>query len=262
MRVLILGGTGEARDLAAAAVSRPGWQVVSSLAGRVTNPALPVGEVRIGGFGGAAGLVHYLAGSGIEAIVDATHPFAATISGHAARAAALARRPLLALRRPGWVAGPGDRWLRVPDIAAAAATAAAAPPGCIFVTTGRRDLGAFAQDAGHTYLVRTVDPPDGALPPRATLLLDRGPFTVQGETALLYEHDVGLLVTKDSGGAMTAAKLTAARERAIAVVMVDRPDLPAGVAAVDSVDAAIAWLGSLDAQDAQDAPSPPGTAAG
>jgi precorrin-6A/cobalt-precorrin-6A reductase len=241
VRVLILGGTGEARALAAELAGRPGVAVMSSLAGRVSDPALPVGAVRIGGFGGVAGLVEYLAG--VDVLVDATHPFAATISAHAAQASAETGRPLLALRRPGWAPQPGDRWRRVPDIgAAAAAVAAAVPAGCVFVTTGRRDLAAFAGDSGHDYLVRTVDPPSGPTPPRMTLLLDRGPYTVEGEAALMREHAVTVLVTKDSGGEMTRAKLVAARERGIPVVMVDRPPLEVGVPAVATVAEAMQWL--------------------
>ncbi len=247
MRVLILGGTGEARALAATLHALPGHEVISSLAGRVSNPALPVGAVRLGGFGGVPGLVDYLRAAGIDAVVDATHPFAATISAHAAEAARESACPLVALRRPGWTEGPGDRWSRVPDIASAAAAAAAAPPGDVLLTTGRRDLAAFAADRGHHYLIRTVEPPAPPLPPRSTLLLARGPYSVDGEAALMAEHGIALLVTKDSGGPMTAAKLTAARERGIGVVMVDRPAPPAGVQLVDTEAAAIAWLTSTAA---------------
>jgi precorrin-6A/cobalt-precorrin-6A reductase len=203
---------------------------------------LPVGDVRLGGFGGSAGLLTYLREQHVDAVVDATHPFAATISRHAAEAAAAARRPLLALRRPGWTQAAGDDWKRVPDIATAASTVAQMPPGCIFVTTGRRDLEAFAGDAQHAYLVRTVEPPSGSMPARMTLLLDRGPFTVAGETDLLTTHQVTALVTKDSGGEMTVAKLVAARNRAIPVVMVQRPPLPAAVNVVETVLGAVAWL--------------------
>jgi len=242
VRVLILGGTGEARALAAALHDRPGLELTSSLAGRVRDPALPVGQVRMGGFGGAAGLAGHLRAHGIDRLIDATHPFAATISAHAAAAADDTGCPLLVLRRPGWNAQPGDRWTRVPDIAAAAAAAAATPPGCIFLTTGRRDLAAFAGDRRHRFLVRTVDPPSGPHPEPMTLLLARGPYTVDGETALMREHAVTALVTKDSGGQMTNAKLVAARTGAIPVVMVDRPPLPAGVHTVASVEEATAWL--------------------
>lgn len=241
VRLLILGGTGEARALAAALQGRPGIAVTSSLAGRVSNPALPVGEVRIGGFGGVAGLVEHLRTAPVDGLIDATHPFAATISTHAAVAAQETAVPLLVLRRPGWTEADGDDWARVPDITAAAERVAAGEPGCVFLTTGRRDLAAFAGDGDHDYLVRTVEPPDTNTPPRMTLLLDRGPYTVDGEAALMAEHGVRVLVTKDSGGPMTAAKLVAARERGIPVVVVDRPELPGGVRAVETVDEAVSW---------------------
>jgi precorrin-6A/cobalt-precorrin-6A reductase len=246
VRVLILGGTGEARALATRLAGRPDLDVVSSLAGRVRDPALPVGEIRIGGFGGADGLADYLQAEHIDAVVDATHPFAATISAHAAAAAASTGRPLLVVQRLGWTEAPGDAWHRVPDVAASARVAAALPNGCIFVTTGRRDLAAYAADAQHDYLIRTVDPPEVATPPRMTLLLDRGPYTVEGEVALMQQHSVMALVTKDSGGPMTVAKLVAARNRRIPVIMVDRPPLPAGVQVVETVDAATAWLAAPD----------------
>jgi precorrin-6A/cobalt-precorrin-6A reductase len=241
VRVLILGGTGEARALAARLDAAAGVTVVSSLAGRVSAPALPAGEVRIGGFGGVAGLTAAL--SQFDAVVDATHPFAATISAHAAAAAAASGTPLLALSRPGWTQQPGDRWTRVPSVSAAATIVRDAGPGCVFVTTGRRDLAAYADDADHPYLVRTVEPPDPPVPPRMTLLLDRGPYTVTGETTLMCRHGVTVLVTKDSGGPLTSAKLTAARDLGLPVVVVDRPALPAGVDAVSSVDEVLSRLG-------------------
>jgi precorrin-6A/cobalt-precorrin-6A reductase len=242
VRVLILGGTGEARGLAAALHVRSEIEVTSSLAGRVSSPTLPHGAVRIGGFGGVAGLVDYMRASGVDRLVDATHPFAATITRHAVEAAAATGCPLLLLLRPGWTAGPGDAWIRVTDIEAAAEQVAAMPAGSVFLTTGRRDLAAFAGDITHHYLVRTVDPPTGPTPPRMTLLLDRGPYTVEGEAALMRGRAVTVLVTKDSGGEMTAAKLTAARQHALPVVMVDRPALPAGIETVRTVDAAVSRL--------------------
>lgn len=242
VHVLILGGTGEARALAADLHARPGFSVTSSLAGRVRNPALPVGEVRIGGFGGVDGLVDYLRAAGVDAVVDATHPFAATISRNAAAAARRAGVSLLMLRRPGWTAQAGDDWTRVASIGDAAALVATGPSGTVFLTTGRRDLAAFAGDAAHHYLVRTVEPPDCAVPPRMTLLLDRGPYTVDGEATLLREHAVRVLVTKDSGGPMTTAKLVAARAAGVPIVMVDRPAPPDGAELVEDVDAATAWV--------------------
>lgn len=240
--LLILGGTGEARALAARAA---GWRVVTSLAGRVRDPRLPEGEVRIGGFGGPDGLAAWLAAEGAGAVVDATHPFASRISASAAAAARAVGVPLLALHRPGWTERPGDDWRRVPSVEAAAA----ALPGLgerVMLTTGRQSLAAFA-GSDLFFLVRTVDPPPPPLPARRHLLLDRGPYTVDGEAELMRQHAIEVLVTKDSGGAMTAAKLTAARERRIPVVMVDRPAVPAGTETASTVDEAVAWLRGIGA---------------
>jgi precorrin-6A/cobalt-precorrin-6A reductase len=239
VRILILGGTGEARELAGELVAA-GRDVVSSLAGRVSRPRLPDGPVRVGGFGGPAGLAAYLRAGRFTRVVDATHPFAAAITASAAAAAADAGVPLLVLRRPAWDADPD--WRVVPGIAAAAAAVHEWPGQGVFLTTGRRDLAAFAADARHQFLVRTVDPPDGPVPPRMTLLLDRGPYTVAGESALIREHGIGLLVTKNSGGPLTAAKLAAARNLGAGVVMVARPPLPDGVTAVATVPEALHWL--------------------
>lgn len=241
VRVLVLGGTGEARELARRLVDR-GDDVTSSLAGRVTRPALPVGEVRIGGFGGVGGLAAHLRDTCPDVVVDATHPFAATITAHAVQAAAATATPLVVLRRPGWTAGPDDRWTRVPTIVAAAQHVRASPPGTVFLTTGRRDLAAFAGDDTHAFVVRTVDPPDGPTPPTMTLLLDRGPYLLERELELMRAHDVTMLVTKDSGGALTVAKLAAARELDLPVLVVDRPALPAGIAALETVDAVLSRL--------------------
>jgi precorrin-6A/cobalt-precorrin-6A reductase len=239
VRILILGGTGEARELAAGLVAA-GTDVLSSLAGRVRDPRLPEGPVRIGGFGGAEGLAAFLAAESVTAVVDATHPFAAGITANAARAAAAAGVPLLVLRRPGWEADPA--WHAVPDIGAAAAAVRAWPGERVFLTTGRRDLAAFAADDAHDFLVRTVDPPQGPVPARMTLILDRGPYTVEGESGLMREHRIGLLVTKNSGGPMTAAKLAAARDLGVGVVVVARPPLPSGSVVVSTVPEALRWL--------------------
>jgi precorrin-6A/cobalt-precorrin-6A reductase len=244
VRILILGGTGEARELAAALVSA-GTDVVSSLAGRVRNPRLPEGAVRTGGFGGADGLAAYLEGEGITAVVDATHPFASGITANAFRAAIRTQVPLLVLRRPAWEADPA--WESVADIDAAAAAVRDWPGEAVFLTTGRRDLAAFVGDDAHRFLVRTVDPPEGPVPARMTLIMDRGPYPVDGETALMREHGIGLLVTKNSGGPMTAAKLQAARNLDVQVVMVERPALPAdcwpeGSAVVATVAEAVCWV--------------------
>ncbi|HEX3784056.1 MAG TPA: cobalt-precorrin-6A reductase [Pseudonocardiaceae bacterium] len=242
MRVLILGGTSEGRALATALHDDGRWVVVSSLAGRVADPVLPPGEVRIGGFGGVDGLAGYLRAELVDVLVDATHPFAVTMSEHAALAAKAAGVPLVGLRRQPWGSRPGDRWTHVPDVAAAARKVACRPAGRVFLTTGRGDLAAFAPDDRHDYLIRTVDPPDGPLPPRHVLLHDRGPYTVAGETALMRANEVTVLVTRNSGGELTSAKLTAARLLAVEVVMIDPPAPPAGVATVGTVAEAVTLL--------------------
>jgi precorrin-6A/cobalt-precorrin-6A reductase len=237
--VLVLGGTGEARRLAAALLAE-GIDVLSSLAGRVAEPVLPEGPVRVGGFGGAAGLADWLAEHRPRAVVDATHPFAAQITASAATAAAAHGTPLLRLQRPGWTPGPGDTWRFVDSLTEAAA--AVAGYASVFLTTGRQGVAAFADLPGRV-LVRSVDPPDQPLPAGATLLLDRGPFSVADELALMREHAVDVVVTKDAGGHMTEAKLTAARELGVPVVLVRRPPLPAGVPTVATVEEALAWVG-------------------
>jgi precorrin-6A/cobalt-precorrin-6A reductase len=244
MRVLILGGTREARDLAGTASGEPGFEIVSSLAGRVRDPVLPAGPVRVGGFGGVDGLREWLAANDIDAVVDATHPFAGTISAHAAVAAAALDLPILHVRRPGWRAGPGDRWFRVPDTAAAANTVAGLGDR-IFLTIGRQEAGAFAALTLQWFLIRAIDPPTTALPPEHELVLARGPFTVDEETRLLTEYRIDALVTKDSGGELTAAKLAAARIRGIPVVVIDRPPLSPGAVTVGSAATAWNWLRAL-----------------
>ncbi|WP_338104924.1 cobalt-precorrin-6A reductase [Modestobacter muralis] len=237
-QVLVLGGTGEARALAAALVAG-GVDVLSSLAGRTADPVLPEGPVRVGGFGGAEGLAGWLAEHRPRAVVDATHPFAAQITASAATAAAAHGTPLLRLQRPGWTPGPGDTWRYVDSLAAAAE--AVAGYASVFLTTGRQGVAAFAGLPGRV-LVRSVDPPDQPLPAGATLLLDRGPFSVADELALMREHTVDVVVTKDSGGHLTEAKLVAARELGLPVVLVRRPPLPPGVETVATVADALAWL--------------------
>ena len=237
-RVLLLGGTGEARRLAQRLLDA-GTAVVSSLAGRVADPLLPPGEVRVGGFGGAVGLVGWLQENPVDAVVDATHPFAAGMTANAAEACGLTGVPLLRLQRPGWTAQPGDDWRWVGSLAEAAA--AVAGFAHVFVTTGRLGLAAFAGLEAHC-VVRSVDPPEPPLPARTTVVLARGPFTVDEERALMAEHGIDVVVTKDSGGHMTEAKLTAARELGIPVVLVRRPPVPPGVPVVATVEEALAWV--------------------
>lgn len=242
--VLILGGTSEGRRLAELWDGARGLRVTSSLAGRVAAPRLPPGEVRVGGFGGAEGLAAWLREHRVDVLIDATHPFAETISFHAARAAASAHVPLLALRRPGWVPGEGDDWHPVGSLAEAAA-ALRGLGGRVFLTTGRMGLAAFAGLEEPWFLVRSVDPPEGPCPPRTEVLLARGPFTLDGERELIARHRLDVLVTKDSGGGATAPKLTAAREAGLPVVLVRRPPVPPGVPVAATPGEAAAWTRSL-----------------
>lgn len=235
--VLILGGTAEARALARALVD-VGVHVVSSLAGRVRDPALPAGEVRIGGFGGAAGLAAWVREHAASTVVDATHPFASTMTAHAVAACTDVGVPLVVLRRPGWPPEPG--WVWADSVPAAAALVPTLGERA-FLTTGRTSLAAFA-GLDLEFLVRCVDPPSGPLPRRAHVLLDRGPFTVEGERALLRQHGIDVLVTKDSGGPLTSAKLAAARAEGVQVLVVRRPPLPVGVDVVATVDQALSRL--------------------
>ncbi|WP_280494010.1 cobalt-precorrin-6A reductase [Nocardia asiatica] len=241
MRVLILGGTREARELAHIASGERGIEIVSSLAGRVRAPLLPEGEVRVGGFGGAEGLRDWLVANDVAAMVDATHPFAAGISANAAAAARAASVPLVHLRRPRWVQQARDRWIRVPDLAAAARETATLGAR-VFLTIGRQGVDAFAGLDDPWFLIRAIDPPEGALPPRHELLLARGPFAVEDESRLLAGYRIDLLVTKDSGGDQTEAKLAAARAAGIPVVVVDRPPLPEGARIVESTAQTLDWL--------------------
>jgi len=248
VHVLILGGTTEARRLAGLLTDGTGLladgagpRVTSSLAGRVAAPRLPPGEVRIGGFGGTDGLARWLRDHAVDALIDATHPFAGTISFHAAAAAAQAHVPLLALRRPGWAPVDGDRWHPVDSLDAAAALLPSLGRR-VFLTTGRTALAAFAGLDGQWFLVRSVDPPEAPHPRRMDVLLDRGPFTLDGERALLREHRIDVLVTKDSGGSATAPKLAAAREAGVPVVVVRRPPAPPGVATTQTPEQAADWV--------------------
>ncbi|NEB41457.1 cobalt-precorrin-6A reductase [Streptomyces sp. SID14515] len=243
VHVLVLGGTTEARRLAESLADDRRVRVTTSLAGRVSAPRLPPGEVRVGGFGGSDGLAAWVREHGVDALVDATHPFAATMSRNAAEAAAQAHVPLLALRRPGWVAQDGDRW----HTAGSLAEAAELLPGLgkrVFLTTGRMGLAAFA-GAGLDdlwFLVRSVDAPEPPCPARMEVLLDRGPFTLEGEREIIRLHRVDVLVTKDSGGDATAPKLAAAREAGIPVVVVRRPPVPEGVPVARTPEEAVEWV--------------------
>ncbi len=239
MRVLVLGGTGEARALAAALQDVPDLHVTSSLAGRLSDMRLPNGDVRIGGFGGAPGLAEWMRNA--DAVIDATHPFAARITANAVDAAHETGTPLLVLSRPAWERTPADDWRDVADLDAAA-EALADLGDHVFLTIGRQGVAVFAGLDRHWFLVRCIEPPSPPMPRRHELVLDRGPFTLAGELDLIRRHAIAVVVTKNSGGAMTAAKLEAAREIGLPVVMVRRPALPPGVQVLAAVDGAVRWV--------------------
>jgi precorrin-6A/cobalt-precorrin-6A reductase len=240
VRVLLLGGTAEARELAARLAAEPGLSVVSSLAGRVRDPLLPAGEVRVGGFGGVEGLAGWLEDERVGLVVDATHPYAAIMQANAAAACGRLGLPRLRLARPGWRERDGDRWRWVGSLDEAAA-ALPSLGARVFLTTGRQGLASFAGLDRLWFLIRCVDPPSGPLPPHRKVLLARGPYDRERERALMGRFAVEVLVTKDSGGSLTAGKLAAARDLGLPVVVVRRPPAPPGPS-VTGVDEAVAWV--------------------
>ena len=245
-RILILGGTGEAARLARLLEARTEFDVVTSLAGRTRRPAAVPGRVRTGGFGGVEGLSAYLASERVDAVVDATHPYAEAISRHAARACGALGIPRVQLWRPAWSPLEGDRWLRAATVGVAARTVADVPVsenGCVFLSTGAGDVQAFGSLRTVRFLVRLVDAPSAPLPlARCELVVARGPFAVADERELFREHRVELLVSRNSGGAATYPKLVAARELRIPVVMIDRPDPVPDGRRVETVEEALGWL--------------------
>ena len=242
MRLLILGGTTEATALCAAVAVRSSIAPTLSLAGRTAHPVLPDIPFRIGGFGGVDGLAAYLEREAIEAVVDATHPFAARISAHAVAACARCDVPLVAFTRPAWRPNPGHRWRAVPDLVTAA-EALGAPPRRVLLTVGRLGLGAFLRAPQHHYIVRTIDPPDAAdLPPDHRLVLARGPFGLADEQALMRRERIDVLVTKNSGGHGAAAKLDATRDLGVTVIAVDRPVIEGERLELFGLDAILGWI--------------------
>ncbi|MCY7331598.1 MAG: cobalt-precorrin-6A reductase [Pseudanabaena sp. CAN_BIN31] len=245
-KVLILGGTGDAVKLAAKLVTIPKIEVISSLAGRTKKPAALVGQVRIGGFGGAEGLANYLQQNSIDILIDATHPCAGQITHNGAIASHLANIPHLMLVRPQWECVTGDQWIEVESVEAAA-KAIPELVNRVFITSGRQQLEPFLQRSqvypNTWYLMRSIDPPDIELP-NSKILLDRGPFSLEQERQLLRDYQIQAIVSKNSGGDATYAKIIAARELGIPIVMVQRPAMPEGEK-VTSIEEAIAWLRQL-----------------
>jgi precorrin-6A/cobalt-precorrin-6A reductase len=241
-RILILGGTTEARELAARLAMRPDLVVTVSLAGRTAQVVEQGAPTRIGGFGGANGLAAYLRQERIDALIDATHPYAARISAHAVAAAAKAGTPLLALRRPPWRSVAGDDWTEVADGAEAAA-ALGKESRRVFLALGRKELAPFETAPQHFYLVRSVDPVEPPLAvPDAAYVLERGPFTEAADRALMETHRIDRLVCRNSGGDAAYGKIAAARALRLPVIMIARRPLPEVAATADSVETAISWL--------------------
>jgi precorrin-6A/cobalt-precorrin-6A reductase len=241
MRALILGGTGDANQLAATCV-REKIDAVYSYAGRTQIPLGHELPTRVGGFGGVAGLADFIREEGITHVVDATHPFAAEMSRHAVEACAATDLPLLALERSPWVRVSGDHWIEVVDIDAAVA-ALPEKRARIFLAIGRQHLAPFAAKPQHAYILRFVDAPDGALPlPDAEVIVSRGPFTLQSDRELMRSRAIEFLVARNSGGSGARAKIDAARELGVPVIMIERPALP-DRPRVESVEDVLAWLG-------------------
>jgi precorrin-6A/cobalt-precorrin-6A reductase len=238
-RVLVLAGTTEATELAGL-LDATGHDVVSSLAGVTSAPLRRPGRVRSGGFGGTAGLAAYLRDKGVDAVVDATHPFAAVMPFHAFDACSSTGIPHRRLLRAPWTPVPGDRWVPVPHMAGAAAALDRIGAERVFLATGRQQAEAFAGCA-QWFAIRSIEPVTGAMA-AAEAIRDRGPFTLEGELALLRAHDIDTVVAKNAGGTATAAKLDAARTLGLAVVLVERPPGPVGATVLPTAAAAAAWV--------------------
>ena len=241
MRILILGGTAEARALAQGLAAREEFAVTVSLAGRTAEPLPQAAPVRTGGFGGAEGLARYLCDEQVDLLIDATHPYAATISANAARAADSAGVRLLALRRAPWRKVAGDNWIEVESVEEAVG-ALGDTPKRVFLALGRNELQPFIAAPQHIYLVRSVDPVDPPLPvPNASYITARGPFSEDEDRALFARHHIEIVVAKNSGGEASYGKIGAARALRLPVIMLKRPALPE-VASVATVEEVLAWL--------------------
>jgi precorrin-6A/cobalt-precorrin-6A reductase len=240
-KVLILGGTMEARQLAERLAKRADLDVTLSLAGRTASPVPHAVPIRIGGFGGAEGLAAHLAAERADALIDATHPYATTISANAAAAARKAAVPFVALRRPPWTAVAGDHWIEVSS-ARAAVDAIGQKSRNVFVALGRNEITPFAGAPQHHYLIRSVDPVDPPLPlPHVTYVTARGPFSEGSDRALMAAHGIEVVISKNSGGSAAYGKIAAARTLGIEVIMLRRPP-PPEAPAVDTIGEVIVWL--------------------
>jgi precorrin-6A/cobalt-precorrin-6A reductase len=240
-KILILGGTTEARRLAEKLAGRTDLDVTLSLAGRTAAPVAHAVPLRIGGFGGAQGLADHLRDAGVDALIDATHPYASVISANAAVAAHKVGVAFVVLRRPPWKAVAGDRWIDVGN-ARAAVNAIGQEPRNVFVAIGRNELAPFASAPQHHYLIRSIDPVSPLLPvPHAAYITARGPFSEDSDRALLRAHQIDVVISKNSGGVVAYGKIAAARALGIDVMMLRRPS-PPDAPAVQTIDEAIAWL--------------------
>ncbi len=241
-RVLILGGTTEGRLLGERLAKRGGLDVTLSLAGRTASPVPHALPIRVGGFGGAAGLADYLVAKRIDALIDATHPYASIISANAVAAARQTGVPFMALRRPPWTAVAGDHWIEVSDTTAAVVVIGDEPRR-VFVALGRNELAPFAAaPPQHHYLIRSVDPVDPPLPlPQVTYITARGPFSEADDRALLTAHRIELVISKNSGGNAAYGKIAAARALGLGVIMLRRSPAPEAPA-VETIEASVAWL--------------------
>ncbi|MCP3381930.1 cobalt-precorrin-6A reductase [Bradyrhizobium sp. CCGUVB4N] len=238
-RALILGGIADA-SLLAAEIARAGIDAVYSYGGRTRVPADQPLPTRIGGFGGVSGLVDYIRREAITHVIDATHPFAAEMSRNAVEACANTGTPLIALERAPWTSVPGDKWIETEDVNAAAATLPEAPAH-VFLAIGRQHIAPFAAKTQHAYTLRFVDPPEAPLPFTADVLVSRGPFTLDGELAMMRARGINWIVARNSGGDGARAKIDAARRLGLPVIMISRPTLPKRLR-VESVVEVMQWL--------------------
>jgi len=240
MRILILGGSSEATLLAKTLAPRADLDAILSLAGRTKNPAPMPLPTRSGGFGGVEGLGAYLRDERIDAVIDATHPFAAQMKCNAAQACAATNTPLCAFTRAPWVAGEGDDWIEVDSATDAANALGETPSKNVFLAIGRQQAGAFAKSPHH-FVLRAIDAPEADLPKSLDLVLARGPFTVEDEMALMREKRIDVMVSKNAGGDATRAKIEAARELRVPVVMIRRPQTPERPV-FENIEDALAWI--------------------
>lgn len=239
--ILVLGGSNEGFALAKTLQGHKNYTITSSLAGRTSLPKKPVGPYRIGGFGGSEGLKHYINTNKIDAIIDATHPFAQNITKNAAKAAGDTKCPLLHIWRPQWKRAAKDNWIEVPTMQAAAErlTKHHAP---IFLTIGRLELAAFLPRTDLAFITRAIEPNQNEQwPKNFHFIYAKGPFDYNQELALIKKYNIKAIVTKNSGGPGAFAKIEVARTLNLPVIMINRPPKPKGNLA-STPEEALNWL--------------------